>query len=88
MTCSGQLLETADVFVDGLMSGVVRPDGHRLRRATPAQAVIVYCHCSGFGATGAYAAIPTHGQMMNAAAAAVTVGIDDDGLVRQRPTTS
>ena len=75
----------ADVFVDGLLSGACDRMGigyDEQRRRKPS---IVYCHCSGYGATGKYAAIPTHGQMMNAAAASVTVGIDDDGLVRQRP---
>ena len=80
-----KLLEQADVFVDGLLSGACDRMGigyEQQRRRKPS---IVYCHCSGFGATGPYAAIPTHGQMMNAAAAAVTVAIDDDGFVRQRP---
>jgi len=80
-----RLHETADVFVDGLLSGACDKMGigyDEQRRRKPS---IVYCHCSGYGAVGKYSAIPTHGQMMNAAAAAVTVGIDDDGFVRQRP---
>jgi crotonobetainyl-CoA:carnitine CoA-transferase CaiB-like acyl-CoA transferase len=80
-----KLFETADVFVDGLLSGACDRMGigyDEQRRRNPR---IVYCHCSGFGASGPYSAIPTHGQMMNAAAAAVTVAMSDDGFVRQRP---
>ena len=80
-----KLLGTADVFVDGLLSGACDTMGIGFAEQRKRKPSIVYCHCSGYGAAGKYAAIPTHGQMMNAAAAAVTVGMDDDGLVRQRP---
>ena len=58
----------ADVFVDGLLAGAcdrmgIGYDAQRARKPD-----IVYTHCSGFGADGPYAAIPTHGQMMNALA--------------------
>jgi crotonobetainyl-CoA:carnitine CoA-transferase CaiB-like acyl-CoA transferase len=43
---------------------------------------IIYSHCSGFGATGPYALVPTHGQMMNALAGAIPLRTDDDGFVR------
>ena len=79
------LLEQTDVFVDGLLSGACDRMGigyDEQRRRKPS---IVYCHCSGFGATGPYAAIPTHGQMMNAAAAGVALSLDPDGFVRQHP---
>ncbi|HEX6657118.1 MAG TPA: CoA transferase [Ilumatobacter sp.] len=80
-----KLLATADVFVDGLLSGACDRMGigyDEQRRRKPS---IVYCHCSGFGATGPYAAIPTHGQMMNAAAAGVALTLEPDGFVRQHP---
>ncbi|HZI44053.1 MAG TPA: CoA transferase, partial [Ilumatobacter sp.] len=73
------LLEQTDVFVDGLLSGACDRMGigyDEQRRRKPS---IVYCHCSGFGATGPHAAIPTHGQMMNAAAAGVALSLDADG---------
>jgi crotonobetainyl-CoA:carnitine CoA-transferase CaiB-like acyl-CoA transferase len=79
-----KLLADADVFVDGLLSGACDRMGIGYAEQRARKPDIVYCHCSGFGAKGRYAMIPTHGQMMNAAAAAVTVGMDDDGLVRQR----
>src|SRR3954453_17826788 len=79
-----KLHETADVFVDGLLSGACDKMGIGYAEQRRRKSSIVYCHCSGYGASGKYSAVPTHGQMMNAAAAAVTVGMDDDGFVRQR----
>ncbi|MGE0139851.1 MAG: CaiB/BaiF CoA transferase family protein [Ilumatobacteraceae bacterium] len=79
-----QLLATADVFVDGLIAGACDRLGIGYDEQRRRKPDIVYCHCSGFGYTGDYAAIPTHGQMMNAAAGAVTVGMDADGFVRHR----
>ena len=79
-----KLLDTADVFVDGLVAGACDRLGVGYEAQRARKPDIIYCHCSGFGATGRYAPIPTHGQMMNAAAGAVTVGMDDDGFVRQR----
>jgi crotonobetainyl-CoA:carnitine CoA-transferase CaiB-like acyl-CoA transferase len=79
-----RLHATADVFVDGLIAGSCDKLGIGYDEQRRRKPDIVYCHCSGFGAAGEYAAIPTHGQMMNAAAGAVTVGMDDDGFVRLR----
>jgi crotonobetainyl-CoA:carnitine CoA-transferase CaiB-like acyl-CoA transferase len=81
------LLRTADVFIDGFLAGACDALGIGFERQRQVKPDIVYCHCSGFGATGPYARIPTHGQMMNALAAAVPLASGDDGLVRERPPT-
>jgi crotonobetainyl-CoA:carnitine CoA-transferase CaiB-like acyl-CoA transferase len=76
-----RLLRTTDVFVDGNAAdataslGISYDDQRRLK------ADIIYCQCSGFGARGPYAPIPTHGQMMSALAGALPVRMGDDGLV-------
>lgn len=75
------LLETADVFVDGnafdaLAKLGVGYDAQRARKPD-----IVYCQYSGYGSEGPYAAIPTHGQMMNALAAATPVTMGADGFM-------
>jgi crotonobetainyl-CoA:carnitine CoA-transferase CaiB-like acyl-CoA transferase len=75
----------ADVFVDGLLAGACDRMGIGYQAQRARKPDIVYAHCSGFGAVGPYAAIPTHGQMMNALAAAITLRADDDGLVRPVP---
>jgi crotonobetainyl-CoA:carnitine CoA-transferase CaiB-like acyl-CoA transferase len=78
----GDLVRTADVIVDGYVSGTCDALGIGYRDVHKIKPDIVYCHYSGFGATGPYASIPTHGQMMNALAAAVPVELGDDDLVR------
>ncbi len=77
-----ELLDTADVFVDGNSADAMAKLGvgyedQRLRRPE-----IVYCQYTGYGATGPYATIPTHGQMMNAAAGGTPLEMDGNGLVR------
>jgi crotonobetainyl-CoA:carnitine CoA-transferase CaiB-like acyl-CoA transferase len=75
------LLATADVFVDGFVAGACDRLGIGYEALRAAKPDIIYCHYSGFGGGGPYSTIPTHGQMMNALAAAVTVRTEADGLV-------
>lgn len=76
------LQASADVFVDGFAGAAM----DRLGIGYPAQQArrpeIVYCQYTGFGRRGPYSAIPTHGQMMNAEAASITLKMHDDGFVR------
>jgi crotonobetainyl-CoA:carnitine CoA-transferase CaiB-like acyl-CoA transferase len=81
------LLRTADVFVDGFLAGVCDGLGIGYDAQRAVRPDIVHCHYSGFGGRGPYARIPTHGQMMNALAAAVPLAISADGLVRERAST-
>jgi crotonobetainyl-CoA:carnitine CoA-transferase CaiB-like acyl-CoA transferase len=81
------LLRTADVFVDGFSAGTCDALGIGYNAQRAVKPDIVYCHYSGFGATGPYARIPTHGQMMNALAAAVPLALGEDGLVHESRTT-
>ena len=77
-----RLLKTADVFVDGNASDALAKLGVGYEEQRAVKPDIVYCQYSGFGSTGPYAPIPTHGQMMNAAAGAVPLTMGEDGLVR------
>jgi crotonobetainyl-CoA:carnitine CoA-transferase CaiB-like acyl-CoA transferase len=81
------LLRTADVFVDGFLAGACDALGIGYDRQREVKPDIVYCHYSGFGASGPFARVPTHGQMMNALAASVPLATGDDGLVRERAPT-
>lgn len=76
------LLATADVFVDGNSADALTKlgVGHSAQRGRKAD--IIYCQYTGYGASGPYATIPTHGQMMNAAAGATPLEVDDAGFVR------
>jgi crotonobetainyl-CoA:carnitine CoA-transferase CaiB-like acyl-CoA transferase len=77
-----RLLGTADVFVDGNSADAMIKLGVGYDAQRSRHPGIVYCQYTGYGATGPYATIPTHGQMMNAAAGATPVESDDSGLVR------
>lgn len=81
-----ELLATADVFVDGMLAGTCDRLGIGFEQQRRVKPDIVYCHYSGFGASGPYARIPTHGQMMNALAASVPLSTGDDGFVHERPS--
>ncbi len=76
------LLEDADVFVDGFTAGASDRLGIGYAQQRRRKPDIVYCQYTGFGSAGPYARMPTHGQMMNAGAAAVTLAATDDGFVR------
>ncbi|MEB3070648.1 CaiB/BaiF CoA transferase family protein [[Mycobacterium] vasticus] len=77
-----KLLDTADVFVDGNVADAMDTLGVGYQAQRARRPEIVYCQYTGYGASGPYATIPTHGQMMNAAAGATLVEMGDDGLVR------
>lgn len=75
-----RLLATADVFVTN-----ARTESNAKLGISPEQMLerkpdIVYCQNTGYGATGPYAAIPTHGQMMDAIAGATPMETRPDGL--------
>lgn len=77
-----RLHETADVFIDGFAGSATDRLGIGYEEQQKRKPDIVYCQYTGFGRTGPYAGIPTHGQMMNAEAGAVTLETHDDGFVR------
>lgn len=76
-----RLLDTADVFVDGLTAGTADRlgIGYAVQRAR--RPSIVYCQYTGFGASGPYSTVPTHGQMMDALAAGQPRVLDADGFM-------
>ncbi|BBZ70647.1 CaiB/BaiF CoA transferase family protein [Mycobacterium paraseoulense] len=76
-----KLLATADVFVDGNAADAMTKLGVGYEAQRARRPAIVYCQYSGYGATGPYATIPTHGQMMNAAAGGTPMEMGEDGLV-------
>jgi crotonobetainyl-CoA:carnitine CoA-transferase CaiB-like acyl-CoA transferase len=81
-----QLLRTADVFVDGFAGDACQKLGIGYEAQKRVQPDIIYCQYSGFGSTGPYASIPTHGRMMNALAGGTPQRLDADGFAE--PDTS
>lgn len=77
-----RLLETADVFVDGNAGDALDRLGIGYEAQRAHKPSIIYCQYSGFGGSGPYAQIPTHGQMMNALAAGTPQETGPDGFLR------
>jgi len=77
-----ELLQSADIFVDGFAGNACAKLGIGYEEQRKVKPDIIYCQCTGFGAAGPYANIPTHGQMMGALAAGVPLSMGEDGLVR------
>jgi crotonobetainyl-CoA:carnitine CoA-transferase CaiB-like acyl-CoA transferase len=78
-----ELLETADIFVDGFAGDACRRLGIGYEDQRAVKPDIIYAQCSGFGAEGPYAEIPTHGQMMGALGGGVSLEMGADGLVKE-----
>lgn len=78
-----ELLRTTDIFVDGFAGDACERMGIGYDAQRAVKADIIYVQCSGFGATGPYANIPTHGQMMGALGGGVELRMGDDGLVEE-----
>lgn len=77
-----QLLESADIFVDGNAGDALDKLGVGYEEQRKRKPDIVYCQVSGFGTHGDYAVVPTHGQMMNALAGCTPMEMGPDGLTQ------
>jgi crotonobetainyl-CoA:carnitine CoA-transferase CaiB-like acyl-CoA transferase len=77
-----ELLQTADIFIDGLRPGACAEMGIGYDALRAAKPDIVYVQHTGYGAEGPYASIPTHGQQMNALVGGMPCEVGPDGFVR------
>jgi crotonobetainyl-CoA:carnitine CoA-transferase CaiB-like acyl-CoA transferase len=77
-----RLLARADVFITGNIGDTNRKLGLDYDAVRAIRPEIVYCQATGFGASGPYAEVPTHGQMMDAlGGGAPPMALDDNGFV-------
>ncbi len=77
-----RLLAAADVFITGNIADTNRKLGLDYETVKGINPRIVYCQITGFGASGPYAAIPTHGKMMDALGGETSkMQLGQDGLV-------
>jgi crotonobetainyl-CoA:carnitine CoA-transferase CaiB-like acyl-CoA transferase len=76
-----ELIKTADIFVDGFRAGACDEMGIGYEAQRRVKPDIVYVQHTGYGAEGPYAAIPTHGQQMNALAGGMPCEVGADGFV-------
>jgi len=80
-----RLLQTADVFLTNALADKNDNLGIGYEQLKARKADIVYCQNTGFGATGPWSAIPTHGQMMDSIAGALPAETTNEGLVVPKP---
>lgn len=78
-----ELLKTADIFVDGFAGDACDRLGIGYDAQRKVKPDIIYAQCSGYGASGPYAQIPTHGQMMGALGGATPMEMGENGLVQE-----
>jgi crotonobetainyl-CoA:carnitine CoA-transferase CaiB-like acyl-CoA transferase len=79
-----RLLKTADIFIDGFAGDACAKLGIGYEDQREVKPDIIYAQCTGFGAYGPYAQIPTHGNMMGSLGGGVRLAMGDDGLVEDR----
>lgn len=75
-----RLLETADAFVTNAVAGANERLGVSYEQLKARKSDIVYCQNTGFGATGPFGHVPSHGQMMDAMGGALPFTMGEDGL--------
>jgi crotonobetainyl-CoA:carnitine CoA-transferase CaiB-like acyl-CoA transferase len=77
-----KLLADAEVFITGNVGDTNRKLGLDYDTVKSIKPDIVYCQATGFGASGPYAEVPTHGGMMDAlGGGAAPMKVDDEGFV-------
>jgi len=81
-----ELLVSADVFVDGFAGDACDKLGIGYAAQQQVKPDIIYCQYSGFGSTGPYRTIPTHGRMMNALAGGTPQQVHSDGFAEPDET--
>ena len=76
-----RLLATADAFLTNAVADRNDKLGLGYQQLKALKPDIVYCQNTGFGATGPFREVPSHGQMMDAMAGAIPMKTGEDGLV-------
>ena len=74
-----ELVKQADVFIDGLRAGACDKMGIGYEALKAIKPDLVYVQCTGYGAYGPYANIPTHGYQMTALPGGLPARIGADG---------
>jgi crotonobetainyl-CoA:carnitine CoA-transferase CaiB-like acyl-CoA transferase len=78
----GQLLADADVFITGNVGATNEKLGLDFESVREIKPDIVYCQATGYGASGPYSEVPTHGQMMDdLGGAAPDLIVNEQGFV-------
>jgi crotonobetainyl-CoA:carnitine CoA-transferase CaiB-like acyl-CoA transferase len=78
-----ELVRTADVFVTNLIADQPARLGASYDDLRAVKPDLVYCQLTGFGATGPYATLPSHGLAMSAITGQCVLAADDTGWLEQ-----
>jgi crotonobetainyl-CoA:carnitine CoA-transferase CaiB-like acyl-CoA transferase len=76
------LVTASDVVLEGMRPGFLDKRGFTFERLCELNPAIVVCSLSGFGATGPYRDLPSHGVAYDAWSGAVTPEVDEEGFAR------
>ena len=79
------LVRTSDVVIEGMRPGFLDKIGFGFDRLKELQPSIVVCSISGYGATGPYRNLPSHGVAYDAWSGVVQPVTDDQGFARIPP---
>jgi formyl-CoA transferase len=77
-----RLIDTADVFVTNIVGRRNHDLGIAHEQLLERKPSLVYCQNTGWGASGPWSEVPTHGQMMDAIAGAMPAVMTADGLTQ------
>jgi crotonobetainyl-CoA:carnitine CoA-transferase CaiB-like acyl-CoA transferase len=76
------LVRASDVVVEGMRPGFLDKRGFPFERLRELRPDVVMCSISGYGATGPYRDLPSHGVAYDSWSGVVGPVVDDDGFVR------
>ncbi len=80
-----KLVQSADVVIEGMRPGFLDRIGFGYERLVELKSSIVVCCLSGYGATGPYRTLPSHGVAYDAWSGVVQPVTDEDGFARIPP---
>ena len=80
-----ELIRSADVVIEGMRPGFLDKIGFGPARLKELKPDIVVCSLSGYGATGPYRNLPSHGVAYDAWSGVVQPVVDDEGFCRIPP---
>lgn len=83
-----RLFDTAEVFITGTVADSCDRMGIGYDAQAERNPSIVFCQTTGFGASGPYSKIPTHGYSMNSLAADWPMSMGEDGFLHLDPPGS
>jgi crotonobetainyl-CoA:carnitine CoA-transferase CaiB-like acyl-CoA transferase len=79
-----RLLATSDILITNAVADKNDRLGLSYEQVRRHKPDIIYCQSTGFGATGPYRTLPTHGNMMDSLAGAMPVEMGPDGFTRAK----